>query len=217
MAKLEWDKVGERYYQTGVDHGVLYPAENGQYPKGVAWNGLTAVNESPSGAEANPYYADNIKYFNLISAEDFGCTIEAYYYPDEWEACDGSAQLAEGVTIGQQDRKAFGFSYRTLLGNDTEGQTHGYKLHLVYNAMAAPSERANSTVNDSPEPATMSWEVTTTPVTVKGHKPTAHLTIDSTKIDSGKLEKIEKLLYGDESSEAKLPLPDEIAEILTQE
>lgn len=215
MSKLQWDKVGERFYKTGVDHGVLYPSVNGTYPKGVAWSGLTAVNESPSGAEANPFYADNIKYFNLFSAEDFSATIEAYYYPQEWEECDGSAEIAPGVLIGQQNRKAFGFCYRTLLGNDTEGQAYGYELHLIYNAMASPSERSNSTVNDSPEPATMSWEVTTTPVDVPGFKPTAHLTISSVRTDPRKMKIIEGILYGSDKTEARLPLPEEIMSIMT--
>lgn len=215
MSKLQWDKVGERFYKTGVDHGVLYPSVNGTYPKGVAWSGLTAVNESPSGAEANPFYADNIKYFNLFSAEDFSATIEAYFYPPEWEECDGSAEIAPGVLIGQQNRKAFGFCYRTLLGNDTEGQAYGYELHLIYNAMASPSERSNGTVNDSPEPSTMSWEVTTTPVDVPGFKPTAHLTISSVRTDPRKMKIIEGILYGSDKTEARLPLPEEIMSIMT--
>lgn len=210
MSKLQWDKVGERYFQTGVDRGVLYPAVNGTYPKGVAWSGLTAVNESPSGAEANAFYADNIKYFNLFSAEDFSATIEAYYYPDEWAECDGSAEIAPGISVGQQPRKAFGFCYRTLLGNDTDGQNHGYKLHLIYNAMASPSERNNETVNESPEPRTLSWEVSTTPVDVPGHNPTAHLVIDSTKTDRRKLKMLEDILYGSADTEPRLPLPEEI-------
>lgn len=214
MSKLVWDQTGERLYETGVDHGVLYPQEAGLYPKGVAWNGLTAVTESPSGAEATPLYADNIKYLNLMSAEEFGATIEAYTYPDEFAECDGSAALATGVYIGQQARKTFGMSYRTLLGNDVESNDHGYKLHLIYGALAAPSEKGYTTVNDSPEAITFSWEVTTTPVNVTGFKPTASVTIDSTKVDAEKLAALEAILYGSESEEARLPLPDEVAQIM---
>lgn len=211
--KLTWDDTGKRLYETGVSKGVLYPmGASGKYEAGVAWNGLTAVTESPSGAEAEPLYADDIKYLELRSAEEFGATIEAYTYPDEFAACDGSASLVEGVTIGQQPRKAFGFSYRTVIGNDTEGEEHGYKIHVVYNAKAAPSEKAYTTINDSPEAITFSWEITTTPVAVAGHKPTAHLEIDSTKLDASKLAAVEALLYGtdDEGSNATLPSPDEI-------
>lgn len=208
--KLEWDKTGERLFETGISNGVLYPqAEGGTYPKGVAWNGLTAVNESPSGAEPTPLYADNIKYLNLMSAEEFGFSIEAYMYPDEFAACNGEGTLAPGVKIGQQKRQAFGFSYRSILGNDTDGESHGYKLHLVYGALAAPSEVSRATVNDSPEAATMSWECSTTPVTVKGFKPTSHLVITSTEVEPDKLKKLEDILYGGEA-EARLPLPDEV-------
>lgn len=213
MSKLVWDQTGERLYETGVKQGVLYPQVSGAYPKGVAWNGLTAVTESPSGAEATPLYADDIKYLNLMSAEEFGGTIEAYMYPDEFMACDGSAALATGVYIGQQARSAFGLCYRTVLGNDTETNDYGYKLHLIYGALAAPSEKAYATINDSPEAITFSWEFTTTPVNVEGHKPTACITIDSTKVDAGKLAELEAILYGSESEEARLPLPSEIAEI----
>lgn len=211
MSKLVWDKTGERLYETGVKNGVLYVQENGNYPKGVAWNGLTAVTESPSGAEATPLYADDIKYLNLLSNEEFGATIEAYTYPDEFAECDGSATLADGVFIGQQKRKTFGLSYKTTLGNDVDGNDHGYKLHIIYGALAAPSEKAYATINDSPEAITFSWEVTTTPVNVTGHKPTASITIDSTKVDAAKLKALEDKLYGTESEEASLPLPDEIA------
>ena len=214
MAKLVWDKTGERLYETGVKNGVLYPMVDGAYPKGIVWNGLTAVTESPSGAEATPLYADDIKYLNLMSAEEFGATVEAYTYPDEFAECDGSASLGAGVTIGQQPRKTFGLSYKTTVGNDVDNDNHGYKLHLIYGAMASPSEKAYSTINDSPEAITFSWELTTTPVNVTGFKPTASLTIDSTKIAPEKLAAIEALLYGGDSTEAKLPLPDEIAEIL---
>lgn len=213
MAKLVWDKTGERYYETGVKMGVLYPQVNGTYPKGVAWNGLTAVTESPSGAEATALYADDIKYLNLMSAEEFGATIEAYTYPDEFAQCDGSAELVEGVIIGQQKRKAFGLCYRTVLGNDTDSNDYGYKLHLIYGALAAPSEKAYATINDSPEAITFSWEVTTTPVNVTGFKPTASITIDSTKVDPEKLATLEAKLYGSTSEEATLPLPDEVATI----
>lgn len=212
MTKVTWDKVGEKVYETGVDHGVLYiPNEAGDYANGFGWNGLTTVTESPSGAEASPQYADNIKYLNLVSAEEFGGTIEAFTYPDEFEQCDGTAELSPGVTIGQQDRKTFGFSWRTLKGNDTLGTSFGYKIHVIYGALAAPSERANATVNDSPEAVALSWEVTTTPVAVEGHKPTAHLTIDSTKVDADALAAFEAILYGSEGAEPRLPLPDEIA------
>lgn len=211
MSKLVWDQTGERFYETGVKNGVLYVQSNGAYPKGVAWNGLTAVTESPSGAEASPLYADDIKYLNLLSNEEFGATIEAYTYPDEFAECDGSASLAEGVFIGQQKRSAFGLCYRTTLGNDVDGNDHGYKLHIIYGALAAPSEKAYATINDSPEAITFSWEVTTTPVNVAGHKPTASITIDSTKVDAAKLKALEDKLYGTESEEASLPLPDDIA------
>ena len=216
MAKLVWDESGKRLYETGVEKGVLYvQGENGQYQNGVAWNGLTAVTESPSGAEPTALYADDIKYLELFSAEEFGATIEAYTYPAEFEACDGSASLGEGVTIGQQDRKAFGLCYRTIVGNDVKGNEHGYKIHLVYGAKAKPSEKAYATVNDSPEAVTFSWEVTTTPVNVAGFKPTASVTIDSTKIQPEKLKLIEDKLYGTASEEATLPLPDEIKQIIT--
>ena len=212
MAKLVWDQTGEKYYETGVKQGVLYPIQDGGvYSKGVAWNGLTAVTESPSGAESNKIYADDIVYANLISAEEFGATIEAYTYPPEFEECDGSASLAKGVSIGQQKRKTFGLCYRTTIGNDVDGSDCGYKLHLIYGALASPSEKAYSTVNDSPEAITFSWEVTTTPVNVTGHKPTACITIDSTKANSTKLAALEKILYGDTDTEARLPLPDEVA------
>lgn len=212
MSKLVWDNTGERYYETGVNQGVLYPkGEGGTYPKGVAWNGLTAVTESPSGAEATPLYADNIKYLNLMSAEEFGATIEAYTYPDEFAQCDGSAEIATGVMIGQQNRKAFGLSYKTALGNDIDGADYGYKLHLIYGALAAPSEKGYSTINDSPEAITFSWEVTTTPVSVTGFKPTASISIDSTKVDATKLEALEDILYGTANADPYLPLPDEIA------
>ena len=216
MAKLVWDESGKRLYETGVEKGVLYvQGENGQYQKGVAWNGLTAVTESPSGAEPTALYADDIKYLELFSAEEFGATIEAYTYPEEFEACDGSASLGTGVTIGQQDRKAFGLCYRTIVGNDVKGNENGYKLHLIYGAKAKPSEKAYATVNDSPEAVTFSWEVTTTPVNVAGFKPTASVTIDSTKIQPEKLKLIEDKLYGTASEEATLPLPDEIKQIIT--
>ena len=216
MAKLVWDETGKRFYETGVKMGVLYVQQaGGAYNKGVAWNGLTAVTESPSGAEANPMYADDIKYLNLFSAEEFGATVEAYTYPVEFEQCDGSASISTGVTIGQQERKQFGLCYRTTLGNDTDGNDHGYKLHLIYGAKASPSEKAYATINDSPEAITFSWELTTTPVNVNGHKPTANLVIDSTKVSAAALTALEKALYGDESNEPRLPLPDEIVQIIT--
>lgn len=216
MSKLVWDKTGERLYETGVKQGVLYPqAAGGTYPKGVAWNGLTNITESPSGAEATALYADDIKYLNLVSAEELGGTIEAYTYPDEFAECDGSAALTDGVFIGQQDRKTFGLCYRTTLGNDVDSNGHGYKLHLIYGALAAPSEKAYATINDSPEAITFSWEFKTTPVNVTGHKPTASLTLDSTKVSETKMVALEKVLYGDGDTEARLPLPDEVVQILT--
>ena len=214
MARLVWDEISKKLFETGVNQGVLYVQEGGLYPKGVVWNGLTAVTEAPSGAESTSLYADDIKYVNLISAEELGCTIEAYTYPDEFAVCDGSAELTAGVTIGQQNRNSFGMCYRTTLGNDTAGNGYGYKLHIIYGAQASPSEKAYSTINDSPEAITFSWEVKTTPVPVTGHKPTASIVIDSTKIEAKKLAALEAVLYGGESTEARLPLPDEILEIL---
>lgn len=214
MAALTWDDTGDRIYETGIKKGVLYPqSAQGTYPTGVAWNGLTGVKESPSGAEPTPIYADDIKYLSIMSAEEFGATIEAYTYPDEFAACDGSASLTEGVTIGQQARQTFGLSYRTTLGNDVVGDAYGYKIHLIYGALAAPSEKDYATINDSPEAMTMSWDVTTTPVAVTGFKPTASITIDSTKVDATKLAAFEKILYGDTSA-ARLPLPDEVKTLL---
>lgn len=218
MAKLVWNEAGKRLYETGVDRGVLYVSDgSGGYNNGVVWNGLVSVNESPSGAEATPLYAGNIKYVELMSNEEFGASIEAYTYPEEFEQCDGSAELAEGVTIGQQPRKAFGLCYRTKIGNDTAGDEHGYKIHLIYGAKAAPTEKSYTTINDSPEAITFSWEVTTTPMEVAGHKPTATLTIDSTKVASDKLEAIEKKLYGDTVGEPTLLTPAEILAIIGEE
>lgn len=218
MSKIVWDKTGERFYETGVKNGVLYPLDaQGTYSKGVAWNGLTAVTESPSGAEATALYADDIKYLNLISNEEFGATIEAYTYPDEFAECDGSATLVKGVAIGQQTRKTFGLCYRTTLGNDALGNDYGYKIHIIYGALAAPSEKAYASINDSPDAVTFSWEVTTTPVSVDNFKPTASLVIDSTKADPTKLSQLEEILYGKdggESAEPRLPLPNEIATIM---
>lgn len=215
MSKIKWDQIGERLYETGVDHGVLFPmGEDNNYDNGVAWNGLSAVNENPSGGEPNPVWADNIKYLNLMSAEDFGATIEAYTYPPEFEACNGCVEVAPGVTIAQQDRKMFGFSYRTLIGNDTVGTNFGYKIHLVYGAQASPSEKNNQTVNDSPEAASMSWDLSTTPVEVPGFKPTAHFVIDSTKTNKVQLTKLEELLYGTDEAEPTLPTPEKIIEIM---
>lgn len=212
--KLAWDKIGEHFYETGVDHGVLYPSLGSSYGNGVAWNGLTAVNESPSGADSNDQYADNIKYLSLRAAEDFGATIEAFTYPKEFEICDGSAEVAPGVLIGQQARRSFGFSYRTLLGNDTAQQDYGYKLHLVYGCTASPSERSYSTVNESPEPINFSWEITTIPVDVPGFKPTAILTIDSNKCRKSALKKLEDILYGTDTTAARLPMPEEVIQIM---
>lgn len=213
--KLEWDKIGEHLYETGVRNGVLYiPSGNDPYGKGVAWNGLTSVSESPSGAEATALWADDIKYLSLISAEEYAATVEAYTYPDEFAECDGSAYIATGVKIGQQNRKAFGLCFRTTLGNDIEGNDYGYKLHLIYGAKAAPSEKSYSTINDSPEAITFSWELSTTPVAVTGAKPTASLEIDSTKCDPTKLAALEAILYGSENAEPRMPLPDEVATII---
>lgn len=215
MSKLSWDKSGERLYETGIRNGVLYPqGEGGLYPLGVAWNGLTAVTESPSGAEATPLYADDIKYLNLVSAEEFGGTIEAFMYPDEWMECDGSAALAKGVNIGQQPRKTFGLCYRTVLGNDIKLDGYGYKLHLIYGALASPSEKGYTSINDSPEPINLSWEFTTTPVAVDGFKPTSTITIDSTKVDAEKLAALEAILYGSDDTEPRLPLPSEIITLM---
>lgn len=212
---LVWDKTGERLYETGVSKCALYPqSTDGSYPLGVAWNGITAVNKNPSGAEATALYADNIKYLNILSTEEFAATIEAYMYPDEFAECDGSAELLKGVKIGQQKRKAFGLAYRTELGNDVEGTDLGYKLNLIYGALAAPSDETNSSVNGTPEAKTFSWSVSTTPVNVAGMKPTATVEIDSTKVDPTKLAAIEKILYGDENADPRLPLPDEIKSIM---
>lgn len=226
MSKIIWDQTGERLYETGVRNGVLYPrSSTGTYPLGVAWNGLTAVTESPSGAEATPLYADDTKYLNLLSNEEFGATVEAYTYPDEFAVCDGSAELAPGVMIGQQSRKPFGLAYRTVVGNDTEYNDYGYKLHIIYNALAAPSEKGYATINDSPEAITLSWELTTSPEPVTGAKPTASLVIDSTKVNQEKLAILEGMLFGVDATTGEtpteaivphLPLPDEIAAIFAE-
>lgn len=219
MAKLEWDKTGTHYFENGVDHGVLYPQTDGEasggvvYGDGVAWNGLTSVTQSPEGAEPSAVYADNIKYLSLLSVEEFNATIEAYTYPDEFAACDGSASLGEGVTIDQQARKTFCLSYRTKIGNDVNNDL-GYKIHIIYGCLAAPSERAYETVNDSPEAMTLSWEISTTPVVVTGFKPTSHLVIDSTKVKPAALKAIEDALYGGETEKAKVLMPDEVAALI---
>lgn len=216
MSKLVWDQIGERKYETGVDRGVIYPQEAGAYPKGAAWNGLSAVTESPSGAEPTPLYANNHKYVELMSTEEFGGTIEAYMYPDEFAECDGLKEVegVPGAYVAQQTRKPFGFTYRTILGNDTEKNKHGYKLHIVYGAMATPSEKAYNTVNEDPEVEPMSWEFSTTPVEIEGYDPTSHLVFDSTKVDADKLAALEAVLYGSESEEARLPLPSELVTIM---
>lgn len=215
MAKIVWDNTGDRLYETGVKKGVLYvQSKEGTYPAGVPWNGLTAITESPSGAESTPLYADDIKYLNLMSVEEFGATIEAYTYPDEFAVCDGSAQLVEGVMIGQQPRTTFGMSYVTTVGNDVSGNAYGYKIHIIYGASATPSEKSYSTINDSPEAIIFSWEVKTTPVNVTGFQPTASVVIDSTKVDKDKLAALEAKLYGTDEAEAVLPLPDEIAAMI---
>ena len=218
MAKIVWDESGKRFYETGVHRDNLYPIQTGGiYNKGLAWNGLTAVTESPSGAEATDLYADNIKYLSMRSAETFGATVEAYTYPDEFAECDGSAELATGVSIGQQSRKMFGLCYRTVLGNGVDGNDHGYKLHLIYGATASPSEKAYATINDSPEAITFSWEISTTPVNVAGFKPTACITIDSTKANPTDLASLEKILYGSDEPDGapRLPLPDEVKTIMS--
>ena len=222
MAKLVWDETGKRLYETGVKNGVLYPQVSGKYPKGVAWNGLTAVTQSPSGAEATPLYADDMKYLNLYSTEEFAATVEAYTYPDEFAECDGSAELTTGVSLGQQPRKSFGMAYKTVIGNDVDANKHGYKIHIIYGAMAAPSEKAYATINDSPEAITFSWELSTTPVSVAGFEPTAYLEIDSTKVEAEKLQKLEDVLFGKEGADEsdagpRLPLPDEIKTIIEAE
>ena len=211
MARITWDQVGERFYEAGVDHGVLYLSDSsGAYDNGYAWNGLTTVTESPSGAESNPQYADNIKYLNLVSAEEFGATIEAFTYPNEFEQCDGTATPRAGIAIGQQGRRMFGLSYRTLVGNDTEGTSLGYKIHLIYGAQAAPSEKAYTTINDSPEALTFSWELSTSPVPVEGYKPTASITIDSRKVPVETLKTFEDILYGTVAKSPRLPLPNDV-------
>lgn len=215
MARLIWDEVGQRFFETGVKNGVLYVQDNdGSYKNGVVWNGLTAVTESPSGAEETPLYADDVKYLTLRSAEEFGATVEAYTYPEEFEQCDGSASIANGVTIGQQARRAFGLCYRTSVGNDIQGQNFSYKLHLIYGCTVAPSEKSYSTINDNPEAITFSWELSTVPVPVEGFSPTASLVIDASKVDKEKMQSLEDALFGDESNEAKLLLPNEIMEML---
>ena len=220
--KIAWDAVGEHFYENGVDHGVFYEYDttNQVYTNGVAWNGLTAVNEQPSGAEPSPLYADNIKYLNLMSAETYGATIEAYYAPDEFMECDGFVSLTDGVVIGQQPRKIFGFSYRTMIGSDTEGIKKGYKIHLVYNCQASPSEKSHSTINESPEASTMSWSISTTPVAVTNQSPTATLEIDTTKLTDNQRKAIEDVLYGkdasgqDAATTPRMPLPAEVASII---
>lgn len=221
MAKLVWDVVGDRTYETGVDHCVLYPvSSNGAYPSGIAWSGVTSISESPSGADANKQYADNINYITLYSVEELGASIEAFTYPEEFEACDGTASLITGVTIGQQPRQGFGLAYRTKIGNDTVGEDYGYKIHLLYGCRASPSDRGYETINDSPEAITFSWEITTTPVNVTGKKPTALVTIDSRDFTStaaaAKLAEFEAVIYGSENTDARLPLPDEVITLLTQ-
>lgn len=217
MAKLEWDKIGERLYETGVSRGVLYPAsEGGAYANGVAWNGLTQVAENPSGAEATPMYADDVKYLNLMSAEEFGATIEAYTYPDEFAECDGSASVVAGVTLGQQPRKQFGFAYRTKIGNDTKGDNLGYKIHVVYNCQASPSGKTYGTVNETPEAITFSWEVTTTPVVIEGYKPTSTLVVDSTKVKPATIKAVEDKLYGTEEAQPTLPSLSELIALIKQ-
>ena len=215
MARLIWDEVGQRFFETGVKNGVLYVQNNdGSYANGVVWNGLTAITESPSGAEETPLYADDVKYLTLRSAEEFGATIEAFTYPEEFEQCDGSAQIATGITVGQQARRAFGLCYRTAVGNDIQGQEFSYKLHIIYGCTVAPSEKSYSTINDNPEAITFSWELSTVPVPVDGFKPTASLVIDANKVEAGKLQLLENALFGDAENDAKLLLPNEIMELM---
>lgn len=214
MARVVWNEVGKHYYETGVDRGMLYPQNAGAYPKGVVWDGLISVSEKPSGAEATPFYAGNIKYLNLLSKEEFAATVEAFTYPDEFAECDGSAEMLPGVKLGQQPRKPFGMCYRTLIGNDTDNTNHGYYLHIIYGAYAAPSEKGYTTINESPDAITFSWELTTTPVSVANHEPTASVTIDSRTITAENLKKLEDVLYGSADKEPKLPLPDEIASLI---
>ena len=212
MSKITWDKLGEHLYETGVDHVVLYKYDkaSSQFKNGVAWNGVTAINESPSGAEPSPLYADNIKYLNLMSAEEYGATIEAYASPAEFDECDGAAEIATGVKIYQQERVPFGLCYRTLIGNDTEGTSHGYQLHFIYNATASPSDKSHSTVNDNPDATSLSWELSTTPVEVAGYKPTASATVDSTTVPAEKMTALEAILFGTDEAEPRLPLPAEL-------
>lgn len=217
MSKMIWDNIGERLYETGVEQVALFPQESGAYPKGVPWNGITALNLTPSGAEATSLYANDSKYITLMSVEELGGTIEAYTYPDEWMACDGSAEVAPGVYIGQQARNTFGLAAKTLIGNDTEGTKYGYKLHLIYGGSASPTEQAHATVNDSPEAATLSWEFSTTPVATEGYKPTSYMCIDSKKVDAAKLAALEAIIYGSESEEPRLPLPNEVIQLLKTE
>ena len=216
MSKIIFDNTGEKIYETGVDHCVLFVRDGNAYQTGVAWNGITAINESPSGAEATPIYADNIKYLNIVSGEDFGATIEAYTYPDEFTECDGSAEIIEGVKIGQQTRKPFALCYRTLIGNDVAGTGHGYKLHFIYNAQAAVSAKNYKTINESPEAMSFSWEISTTPEVVEGFKPTATVTVDSTKVDAVKLKALEDKIYGTENSEPTMPTISEIVTLLSK-
>lgn len=214
MAKMKWDQIGEKFYETGIEQVALFPQSEGAYSKGVAWNGVTAFNLSPSGAEPTSLYANNSKYLTLMSVEELGGTIEAYTYPEEWAECDGSAAVVPGVYFGQQPRKPFGLAAKSLLGNDTELTKYGYKLHLIYGGLASPSEQSHATVNDSPEAATMSWEFSTTPITVEGYQPTSYICIDSTKVDAEKLAALEAIIYGTEEAEPRLPLPDEIATLM---
>lgn len=215
MSKLEWDKIGERFYETGVEKTVLYLiSQSATYSKGVAWSGVTGIDENPSGAETSPVYADNKKYLNLVSAEEYAATLKAYTYPDEFGECDGSAEIVKGVRIGQQPRKMFGLCYQSKKGNDVKKTEYGYIIHFIYGAQAAPSSKSHNTINDSPEATEMSWEISTTPVDVEGHSPTATLEIDSTKCDPEKLAALEDIIYGTEETEARLPLPNEIMEIV---
>lgn len=217
MSRLVWDEIGKKFYEAGVEKCVLYLLEDGQYKNGVAWNGITNVSENPSGGEPQPQYADNIKYINIMSREEFAATIEAFTYPDEFGVCDGSVEVATGITIGQQTRRPFGISYQTKIGNDVDQEEHGYKIHLIYNALAKPSQKQYQTINENPEANNFSWELSTTPISVKGHKPTASLVINSTKTDPEKLKELEDIIYGSDTLEPRMPDPDEIISIVGEQ
>lgn len=217
MSRLVWDEIGKKLYEAGVEKCVLYLLKDGQYKNGVAWSGVTNVSENPSGGEPQPQYADNIKYINIMSREDFAVTIEAFTYPDEFGICDGSVEVVKGITIGQQTRHPFGISYQTKIGNDVDQEEYGYKIHLIYNALAKPSQKQYQTINENPDANNFSWELSTTPISVEGHKPTASLVINSTKTDPEKLKELEDIIYGSDTLEPRMPLPDEIISIVGEQ